>query len=853
MKTQFEWQTEDETWDPLPPEPPSPIRKWGWRSLAVLALLVAAAGLTLYRQAIQRIDTTTAESTADLLSSYNVQQRAIAEQDAELFATVLSGRDLRWTETQKALFAAGLLVDRTPFGLTAVATDFILDPETVADTAVAIELSPDYNAATLTLPRSYTLQTAAGITETVVLAQTAVFRRGSQRWLYAPPERDFWGEWQTTTGDRLTLIYTDREADLALRLAADLEAALATACATLPMINCASSQMTQLRLGTDSDLLLAAQTDQTFMQTPGRLELPTPTLLGLPTDDDSYQALVGMYARPLLINAITDIVGWECCRRMPMYQALMDYQLAQLGYGRWPVTAHDYQRLLLEGYGSRDLLTVWSETVFNYSEDPSGWLVYTAVDFLLQREPNQNAAAMMRQLTLQSTLAEWVAALHGGGIDNRSSIIADFEQEWLDYAYNQSQTLVLPQPLPAQDILALCGDVEMSEEVALYRYLARSGEWQQQLELPFSFINPLPGDRGLVVQSLAYSQDIDGNHVMLWQDGTLTMLSDAPLSISLGQSDPSGRYLLAFTSDGLDAPNALDLELFDLNSCTSEGCAAHSVAGLPVWSPTGDQAILTRDALLESTPLIQAQGRIFMFNVGGSAQSWELVLTDRRLQPQQDAPIGFGYAPFWIDADRFGYLREGDDGQSELVVAALPDAVPQVVVGKGDLMTAVTEDDRPATLFLGYALANPANPNQLLLTAFDDNERDAYIFSYDMREDDLVLRQVLGYEYEHSFEISPNGRYFVATGKRWSPRSDLIDLVTVIQDLVTNRTTELLTPPPPTFLPMPAHDWSADGRWLLTNINERFFGLVAPEFEYQQLLRHDLGKCLAVLWAEPLP
>ena len=50
-----------------------------------------------------------------------------------------------------------------------------------------------------------------------------------------------------------------------------------------------------------------------------------------------------------------------------------------------------------------------------------------------------------------------------------------------------------------------------------------------------------------------------------------------------------------------------------------------------------------------------------------------------------------------------------------------------------------------------------------------------------------------------------------------------------------------------TQFPYPTFDWSADENWLVIP-EDRALHLVAPAYEYQQIIFHDLNGCNLVAW-----
>jgi hypothetical protein len=53
------------------------------------------------------------------------------------------------------------------------------------------------------------------------------------------------------------------------------------------------------------------------------------------------------------------------------------------------------------------------------------------------------------------------------------------------------------------------------------------------------------------------------------------------------------------------------------------------------------------------------------------------------------------------------------------------------------------------------------------------------------------------------------------------------------------------------FLAPSNYDWSADGAWLAILANDRAINLVAPDYDYQQLILRPPSTCGAIAWATP--
>ncbi|MCZ7669469.1 MAG: hypothetical protein M5U34_20970 [Chloroflexi bacterium] len=131
----------------------------------------------------------------------------------------------------------------------------------------------------------------------MTLTQTAVYRRGERSWLLAPPLSDFWGEWVINKGERLTLIYPQRDAAIAERLAVDLEEVVAQICEQPGFPPCTDSLKIALRLDTSPASLAQGVDRRSLFDKQAYLNLPAPTLFGLPQNEAGYEALLRAYLR----------------------------------------------------------------------------------------------------------------------------------------------------------------------------------------------------------------------------------------------------------------------------------------------------------------------------------------------------------------------------------------------------------------------------------------------------------------------------------------------------------------------------------------------------------------------------
>ncbi|MCB9008390.1 MAG: hypothetical protein H6656_13645 [Ardenticatenaceae bacterium] len=482
----FEWRTdEDDGWQeavkPAETAVAQPFWRRRWRFLLVALLGIAAVWGVVQWQVDQRIDQATQSLESDLLATHNFLLQTAVSRDEALFKANLSGRDPDWGATQKSLLEEGLFLDRPMLGWYHQA---MAEPLTLED--VTFELSPDLQAAEMQYPQTYVVQSQAGITETVRLWQTAVYRQGRSRWLYAPPLEDFWGEWHVWPGEHLTVAYTERDADIAERLATDLDGLLGQMCAELEDLNCVGRLRVNLRLDTEPLGIIKINDIETMLTAGPRLSLPTPTLIGLPRDESSYEALYRAYGVQLATAVLAHQIEYDCCTHQLFFRALRDYQFAQLGLQAWPLKEEMFAQMLQAGFDGSALshwTRRWEEAPPQFLqvwliEDPEPiWQqVYMLIEFMNTQETAVSPAQMMRLMNRNSHVG-WLEDTLGDGYDS-----AFFQTQFIDYIYDQShsgQLADLPIPLPSGKITLICEGENSAPNYKVFTYDLATETWAE--------------------------------------------------------------------------------------------------------------------------------------------------------------------------------------------------------------------------------------------------------------------------------------------------------------------------------------------------------------------------------------
>jgi hypothetical protein len=835
MDNNFDWQTEEDVdWDDLPDTTPDQAeqlrrRTWPrrfWWLLLIGGLLLAGGWLAL-QQVAARVAEVEAEVTADLLASHELLLRAAADQDEDVVLSLLSGRDTGWTQGQLEVVTAGLWLERLSLGLTYLETP---------DDGITVTLSSDLFTADMVYDVVYQTDTA----ESITLQRTAVYRRGTDRWLYAPPDGDYWGGWEEAEFPRLTLEYPVREAEIAQRLGADLSQAVADLCREIDGFDCPADFRVRLQLDHRPQSLLAFNTAVLpFHGVAFHYQLPTLALVGLPQDEVAYDALRRGYTARLLSGVVADHTAYSCCRQAAIFRVLVDYQLSQLGITTWPVTERLHQEVAsgerpLEG---RILSNLWwvEDTAVLRTND--GWMAYLLVDYLLNATTGPSVVGWQTMLGVRQELYAWLETVE---LANRQDGYTALANQLRRYAYIQSLTKAdaePPQPLPGDDLLLACMPTRTGSPapVQLLRYNLVADRWQSDqsyLGQPILYPDGRGPDNrgeGTILINQAGDWETGSQQISHWQAGQIRPLSPNDLAFTtFGDLSPNGRFLTAyqFTAESLHPV------LFDLDDCTATGCRLYPLTGDIRWSPTGQRSLILANL---DRPTI-----IHQFASGTTVDIWP---ADDRGGPVVDEPITAVRDPFWVDDDTFGYIEQ-EDGHERVVLVT--DA--QTTSGTFPLFTldlianrwpAGIDDTAQSILSV---IPNPHRQGQFLLLL--RGTKSIHLMAYHVVDQTLVPLA----------EPPPNRPFFLTylmgdylLLRFTSQQSDDFDQIFVynmrhdagqIYHKKTRLTWALFTP-----------GFTVHGDWLLIMLDERHLLLALPHEGYSQVVAYEeFADCYGMTW-----
>ncbi len=835
----FEWRTdEDDGWQ----EPakrketavPQSFLRRRWRFLLMVLVGIAAVWGVVQWQINQRVAAATVAVETELLNTHNFVLRTAVDQDEDLFRSNLSGRDPAWGELQKTLLNEGLLLDRPMLGWHHEAMPGELTLE-----EVSISVEPTLDAAELLYPQEYAVQVPSGVTETVTLQHTAVYRLGERRWLYSPPLNDFWGDWFTQGGDYLTVAYPERDREVATRLAIHLDQLVDQMCADLADLNCAGDLRLHLRLDINPESLLAMNEIENVLRAGLRLELPTPTLIGLPTDDAGYEVLYRAYAVQLATAVLAHQIEYDCCRHELFFRALRDYQLVQLDLQPWPLTEEMYSDMLTAGFdgdGAQHWTRRWEAAPPQFLQvwvvedpDPIWQQVYALIEYLNLQETAVSPTQMMR-LMERSSYQDWLADVLP--VDYDANL---FATHFLEYIYQQTaaaQQTEPPIPLPNGTITLICHDGEFDQDTSVFQYDLALGEWREHLRFskPDSSINihSVDGKRFLVSEYQYTTQTSETAVSLITPDEEILLeemhVTEQPNNynyLNYWFTDKDGDYFMRV----LYEDRGLDAIFLMATDCPTADCPAQPLPGWPALSPDKQHLLALAFPRDGSGVIVQAELQAEIF-VGAT------------LNPALES-VGQGGYPFWLDNKTFGYWRNGEAGL-ELVTAVLPNNTVHVLLNEASLLSEIPAEEQPTSVFPGRVMANPINPQELLLQITNDRVSgtggQSYLFklslsadlagvtSLEMLPQGSIPADTIGY--------SPDGRYILLINYPTNGRDATIFLLDSV--------TEQLEGPLKTggfYFP-----WSADGQWFLQN-SRTFLLLLAPAYNYQHFIPHGLENC----------
>ncbi len=315
---QFDWQTDEDEWsdsetsESVVAEQINSTRDIKRTISIVLGgfiVILLGVGL-LFTQIQKRAEAATDQITDTLLATHTLLQQAALSEDDELFTLTLLPSN-EWRELQQELLARNLFWNRSALGLWLDLETF--DPEDVSQ--IEVVFAPDLQQAEVTAVLPYVTMQEDNTLTPVALQKTAVYKQVNGSWQYIPYPANYWGEVKTFRGRNLTVKAPQQDAEISERLMRDIDQLIATAC-SLPELTCPSRLQVELEFLIDQqsnfNLNQSYEIRTVYRASKGRelqVDLPTPTLVGLPVDEAGYEALYRGYAAQVMARIVHYLVN----------------------------------------------------------------------------------------------------------------------------------------------------------------------------------------------------------------------------------------------------------------------------------------------------------------------------------------------------------------------------------------------------------------------------------------------------------------------------------------------------------------------------------------------------------------
>jgi hypothetical protein len=635
----------------------------------------------------------------------------------------------------------------------------------------------------------------------VRLQQADVYRLGPQRWLYAPPRAEFWGETRTVEHAHLIVSYPARDETLVTRLAADLDALLDDFC----RLDCVAPLHLSFRLST-APAAVARGAPLAVVAGGETVVLPAPTLVGTAIDEAGYRALFVTYGRYAVAAAVAAQLDWSCCERGLLLQALLNRQLQALGLDRLPSHTPEqqsdlYASLLQTPGFLDDVASGWTEPPLASGFAPT---VQVYVDFLLEQAPDRSLLSLQQALLNSNSYGAWLAEF-GTPYGLRTT--------WLRRLYALT-AVAAPPPRPTGDALLLC---HIGARAArLYHFSPNEGrvtgfasDHIYNTDRADTLVYALPDGKALVVEMPTFLSGV-GLRLYLWDDGDEQLLwnsADAgAFRTSFKVVSSNGQHLLLQRTH-LQSGDVRYLSA-RIDTCTSGSCSWQMYLYRPLWSPDGAHALFSA----VDVPTLYV----------GSDRGEEL------------RAAGFGHDPFWLDADSYGFFRETGGGIDAAMlgsIAAAADPQPWFAIES-------LPDLSPSTLRADadFAVIPGLDPGEQGYVAVRPTAAaPTYVYAVPRRAGDIALLFTADGADPDTLALSPDGRWLTL----------VVGDALLLHALDDGRTFHYPLPAPNARLA-----WSPTGDWLFVTAGDMLLAL-APASSYHEVIAASPPQCTGVAWLLP--
>ena len=730
---------------------------------------------------------------------------AVAAQDVNTFATLLNGRDETWVDQQLQLLETNNFLDRPPFQLTA---DTRPTPE-----LAEIDIAPDQRSAIIRWPQPYHTPD----NQTITLTQTQQVAWSSGRWRLAPFTAEFWGErvaLQATPG--ISIDYSQEHTPWAGQLINTINGAFdkqqLSFCAESSPAFCLTGQAPPYQVvhfSDDPTTLYAIWENEIdyHASLPAKpVQLPSPTLVGLPTDKAGEQFLLDGYVKQYRMALEATALG--CCG--VLNQALLNRHLAEIGLRPWPHPKSDYAQYFHTPFPLHSILFQQNRT-----EEPPNpeqqWQAHLVADYIYEQASED---WRVEAQAIQATPTPWIMQ-----VNQATNITLPTQQPpWLQFISQKAGIPLNPADLPVETAELLCKQAPIeTTDLEWYTYQTDSNRWEtSQIWTQGKDLYNRPQLNGYTLQTLSEQQ------AAIYQTGQLLTSVDlrTPFTDLMFQEFPlysnNGRYLAVAAQ-----PNSSNLTRYwqiDRQKCNTLNvrfCSLTTLSGRPLWN-ADDQHVLLSEGLPIGNELEETEGKPLPTN---------LVLATARGIPEWE--LGRGFAPFWLGEQTFGFVHEGETAAATTILTGTVGSEQlNPWFTKEELLAPLPERYRFISIFIRHITPLPNRPDLTLIilsTPVVEGGETLLLF-YDQKQQVWLPEIILDSRIDEQ-KWSPNGRWlalYSASGKN------------VILDADSLEITGHLPGRPNTI------NWASDGETLL-HTYRGFLSLYQPRTDALRLAPYPIG------------
>jgi hypothetical protein len=277
-----------------------------------------------------------------------------------------------------------------------------------------LKISPELDNATIIVSFNYELDSVDSREGEIELLHELNYQRSNGRWLLSAPVGDYWQGSILDEGHYISIRYPGRDHYFGEKLAVDLEALTAEFCSRYPSYSCNNDLPINIEIGANPKTITQNELQQSPSESNIHIDLPTPTIFGLPENDMGYRALYRALGRRLVATIVMSESGWVCCDNALFFQSLLDYQFVQLAL-KSPVPLFRYEHLNLDesllAMGAR----IWSVDELSDNGETSDGIILAnlLVEYLSINGINMADSHIQQNLRNAQSFHEWLLSSSG--------------------------------------------------------------------------------------------------------------------------------------------------------------------------------------------------------------------------------------------------------------------------------------------------------------------------------------------------------------------------------------------------------------------------------------------------------